>query len=75
MNDFDPHDFDPHIWRFVVRCEACKGTIALGDAPPIDVMIEPRFAELRVVCPHCGADGGYQPRHLARQLQRVASHP
>jgi hypothetical protein len=67
------NDFDPHTWRFVVPCGQCEGLIALGDAPSVDMLIEPHFSELRVICPYCGNDGGYQPRQLSRQLQRVNS--
>ena len=65
--------FDPHQWYFVVQCEACREFIPLGEAPPIDADVEPRFAELHVMCPHCDATCRYQPRQVSRQLRRVGS--
>jgi hypothetical protein len=62
---------DPHQWYFVVQCEACRQFISLGEAPPINADVEPRFIELHVICPHCAADRGYRPMQVTRQLQRV----
>jgi hypothetical protein len=63
--------FDPHQWYFGVRCEDCQQFISLGEAPPINADVEPRFVELHVICPHCEADRGYRPMQVTRQLQRV----
>jgi predicted TIM-barrel fold metal-dependent hydrolase len=64
--------FDPHVWRFVVRCDGCLEFVSLGEAPPIYVDIDPKFAELRVICPHCGAEHGYRQEQVSRQLQRAS---
>jgi hypothetical protein len=63
--------FDPHEWYFVVQCGECQGFIPLGEAPPITAQVEPRFVELRVLCPSCGHERGYQPKEISRQLQRA----
>jgi hypothetical protein len=64
-------DFDPHEWYFVVQCDRCSQFIPLGEAPPIDADVDPKFAELRVICPSCHTDQGYQPQQVSRQLRRV----
>lgn len=63
--------FDPHEWFFVVRCAACRDYIALGEAPPIDAPVEPRFVELRATCPHCGVERSYRADEVSRQLRRM----
>ena len=67
-------DFDPHEWYFVVRCTDCLDYIPLGEAPPIDAPVEPRFIELRAICPSCGLEQGYRAADVSRQLRRVAPH-
>jgi hypothetical protein len=64
--------FDPHDWYFVVRCAECFEYVPLGEAPPIDAPVEPKFVELRVICPHCGSEQGYRADEVSRQLRRVA---
>jgi hypothetical protein len=63
--------FDPHAWYFVVRCEACREFIPLGEAPPIDAHVEPKFAELHVICPHCATNCRYRQDQVSRQLRRA----
>jgi hypothetical protein len=39
--------------------------------PPSDAEVEPRFVELRAICPSCGEERGYTPRQVSRQLRSV----
>jgi hypothetical protein len=66
-------DFDPHDWYFVVRCAECLDYIPLGEAPPIFAPVEPKFVELRAICPGCGIEQGYGAVDVSRQLRRVAA--